>query len=323
MKNYKDFCAHFIKVLRGKETQSSFSEKMGYKFNVVSRWENNKKKVLWGDVLKLNQIFGWNVSKVLESVTHSEYSKNPNTQELLRGILKNDRSLKAVEKEFSKQKIFRLRAGSVRLQFNDFLKILNCVYGRDERFLNLLLGEETVKNIYKSLGECVDGRDVYRELVVEDPLYSLILNCIQIGAYQKLGEHSDEFVAKKIGLSEDQVSFRIEHLLRSGVLQKREGLYHKVNAERHHDLGARSDKSASKAVSRLLRAKSLEESDNQNKEESNLKHAFLIYPSNVKLNKEVFELTKNFYKDVQNLVNEVDASTTENLSYISLDIFEF
>lgn len=320
MKNYKNFSLVFIRLLRGKETQISFSEKMGYGFNISSRWENGKKRILWEDILKLSQYFNWDISSVLESVTHSTYSKNPDAIEVTNNIFKNDMAFKQVEKKFTTQKIHRLRAGSIRLQFIDFLIILNCVYGREERFLNLLLGSDKVKEIYEGVGEHYEERSSYRDLVAKDPIYSVIVNCLKLGSYKRLEKHSDIFLADKIGIPEEEISFRVKYLLNVGIIEKNNEIFKQVFDDQHNDLGAHN-KESSKSVSDYWRARASKSSANQNTPEAPLKHAFLIYQSNESLNEKVFEMTKNFYRDIQNLVNDEDlSSTTDSLSYIAIDL---
>lgn len=248
MNDYNAFSLELVKLIRGDESQVSFSEKMGYNLNISSKWETGQRRVLWSDFIGFCQFFEWSISEILESVTHSEYSKLPDSVEVVNKLLKNNKAIELLKDNFSDQKIRRLKSGKVRLQFCDFLQILKSVYGREERFLNILLGKASANELYSRIDKSFAIKTEYLKIVANDPMYSLILNCFKLGTYQKLDEHSDLFLSEIIGTTKDQISFRVKYLSDQNIILKVDKLYCSNIEDRHVDTGA-SGEEASRVLS--------------------------------------------------------------------------
>ncbi len=320
MDYYQSIPPVLVKLVRRNENQISFSKKMGYNFNVVSKWEGNHRKFSWNDFIVFCKHFNWNISSVLESVTHSKYSKHPESNEVMNSLLKNDNSTLEARKIFSYQKIRRLKSGEVKLQLFEFLQTLSLIYGRVDRFLNLLLGEDTAAKLFMQIDQSFEIRQKYRNIISNDPLYSMVLSCLKLGSYQSLSEHSDSFLSNILDIDESHVKFRIEHLENENIIIKKDNLYLLNTGERHIDLGA-EDKSASTALNFFWHQKILKACAEKNTDPNFFKQAFLIYQSNQDLDQKVFELTKNFYRDLKNLADSVELSSTDRLTYLAIDIF--
>ncbi len=244
---------------------------------------------------------------LFKDVTHFEVSVSPAQAEVLQ-IFNSTSSVELIKKELGKARVTRLFRGNSRLRFDEFLTMLDVVFGRVNRLIDLLnLPRKDESN-----------EIVYLKLLANDPVLILIRNVIDLGSYKKLPFHSDEFVAKILGMPLAAVEPRVKMLEECGAIRKQDGLF--VQALKPTDTGR--NKSSSVGVASFMRQRAIQRVGRNSAPHPKLKQAYLIYASNSKLEEEVFRLARQFYIDVRNLVQNFPNEQTDQVGYFSIDLMQ-
>lgn len=310
--NFKEMTQVFLKKIRGNDTQESLSLQMNYNFNVYSRWETGARGFYWDDFLKLGEIKSIPIHKILNSVIHSDLQKAPSAQEVLTLIIAPS-ARPVIEKYFSAQKINRLLAGVSNLLFSDFLIILEVVFGRAQRFIGNMV--ET-NELTASTPEFTIF-DQYLNLMAENARIGLLAFALNLKGYKESPKHSDDFLVKTLQLPQEKVASAIQTMEQIGIIKK-EG-QHFVSTQTYIDTGSRGPEISRKVMTQF-RSEVLSQSQSAETRE-NVLGAYLAYPSNPELDKQVFEICKKFYMDIKNLTAQFEQQPAESLKYIGIDIY--
>lgn len=308
--DFKRIVQIFLKEVRGSETQESLSEKLETSFNIFSRWENGARGFYWNDFVLLASLTGWNIAEALNDVIHSELSSAPESHQVVQ-LLAIPSARAVLEKEFSMQKVNRLAAGKSKLLFSDFLFMLELLFGRAQRFLNHFL----TTHQQKSLGAYFSPLDKYCDLMAQDPRFGLLKILLSLNSYKSLPEHSDAFLEQILGLPEREIKRGLGILEDVGLIQKEGSKF--VTKSEYVDTGARS-RELSRTISSHFRNRisaSVAESS------PDVLSSYIVYGTNPELEEKVFELCKNFYMDVKNVVSQYEDKSQENVRYIGIDLF--
>ena len=178
--HYNKLTRCFIKALRDQKTQQALSEELGYVFNVVARWETNKRQFYWDEFIKLAQYQNLKINLFLQETTQFQYSDKLSSFEVVEVFLKSSETL--LLKHFSKQKLYRLASGKSKLLFEDFLKMLELVYNRSYRFLKFCLNEKH----HSKLLPFYSHIDLASDVFAEDPLCSLLCKVLNFKIYKDI-----------------------------------------------------------------------------------------------------------------------------------------
>jgi hypothetical protein len=311
--DYTQLASLFIKSIRGEQTQESLSQDLSSNFNIVNRWETGQRGFYWSDFISLATVKEWNISSAMKHVTHFEFSKLPESFEILNHIL-SPSSRDLLKNHFSIQKINRLAAGRSKLLFSDFLFILDCLYGRSERFLfHFLEGQDA-----SILSAFYSDKNAYRESLGLDPLLSLLRIVLSLEIYQSLPSHSDLILAKILSSTPDRIRAALDTLENFEVISKNGKLYEVKNE--FLDTGAQK-KSNSRKVMNHWRNQILLSAENTEVDNPDLLSAHLMYATNAALEEKVFELCRKFYIDLKNLVGADEGAAKDSIRFVGIDLF--
>lgn len=312
--NFQNVTSLFIKTIRGSQSQDSLSQELEANFNIVGRWETGQRGFYWEDFLSLADLKNWQVSQALEDVAHFKFLKRPSGGEVLSEIIiPSSRELLKVH--FSSQKIGRLMTDQSKLLFSDFLLIIEVLYGRSQRFLNFFMP----KGMSAQFDPLYSQTDSYGDFISNDPRLSLLSMVLALKAYRELPSHSDEFVAGVMNMPVEEVKAKLELLTRTGAILM-EGAHYKANSA-FVDTGATNKKSSASIVD-YWRQQICEYTESEPKVRSDILSAYLLYETSPELDEKVFDLCRNFYMDVKNLLTEFEQKNDKsNMRLMLVDLF--
>lgn len=311
--NFQNVTSLFIKTIRGEQSQDSLSHDLEANFNIVGRWETGQRGFYWEDFLSLADLKNWQLAKALEDVTHFKFLARPSGGEVLSEIiLPSSREL--LKSHFSSQKMSRLMTDQSKLLFNDFLLIIEVLYGRSQRFLNFFMP----KGVIGQFDPLYSQTDNYGDFLANDPRISLLSMVLTLKAYKDLPSHSDEFVAGVMNMPVEEVKAKLGLLSQTGAIVM-EGTHYRTNSA-FVDTGA-SNKKSSASIVDYWRQQICEYTES-GKGRSDLVSAYLLYETSPELEEKVFELCRNFYMDVKNLLTEFEGKNDKsNMRFMLIDLF--
>ena len=210
--NYDLLAQQILIELRGELSQTQLSQNLGFSFNQVGKWESGVTNITWSDFIDIctdrkinwqesfNKTFSFHTGMLVE---------RDNVFEILSKFWdKNDSAglMKALSKSIST--VVRLKADSSKITMSDVLKLA------DVRpfVLNVWLGQFLKPMNLKEFQPKYEREQLILSGLVTLPWTPLVNACFWLVPYQELEEHSDLWIAKKIGLSEAQVKKSIQVL---------------------------------------------------------------------------------------------------------------
>ena len=274
-----------VKSLRGKRTQGALSRRLGFKTNVVYRWESGQRKFKVSDLIALLSIRQPDAVERLWQYAGFETTPPGDTMDGFDyarwlGVLKGDRTVEEVAlgvdlKPAVLRRIFR---GDSDPPVDRLLMLVQAMTGRIIDFIELMTDPCNLKSI----------RAVWRSVEAQRKTASQHLNaqsivaCLEIDAYRALPEHSNPWLAQTLGLPVDEVAQTIETLHEGGAIFIRHGKY---SVARNRYVSTRPDVDVARRLGRHWADRSLQLDDRHcarghlvfSCSEAALSHIFEVY----------------------------------------------
>jgi len=308
--DYQDTTKSFLKTIRNNADKMDLSKTLGFKFNIYSRWEKGTKKFMWQDFLQLAKYKKWNLKEYLSNYIVIDQEETLQDQNIIFCLLKKNLSqYKNVNNSFSLQKINRIASGKRRLQFNEFLFLFDYVTNSSFQILKILSGSQLESSR-------MNLETKYRNTIENDITVFIITLIIDLQSYRNLSQHSDDFIAKLIGISPFEVSIRLNLLATMEKIRKNSrGLYTNINNDLEHVIYTKENSSDIHNYWRSL----IHEKSQLEK----LKGCHLIYRTSSQTERKVLELTNRFFNDLRQLIKEdnQEIKNLERLRVFSLTLF--
>lgn len=302
-----------IRDIRGKRSQAELSKELNSSFNLVNRWETGTRDFYWKDFLQLSEVQGVSVKNLLNEMTGLIFAEEPSDQEVF-NLLTDGVASERLNSCLSKGQVHRLKNGTSKLKFSDFLEILEMAYGRSERFIRFIFGDQLSDGMALYFSSSKD----YAQLAASDITYTLLRLSLSLKPYLDLPEHSSQILADLLGLSNQEIEQRLETLLALGVIEK--SGTHYSPAHNFVDIRAGGREASAKTMS-LWRKKIAEHGELPVEEQKRLKTAFFVYRTNREIEKQIFELTNKFYVELTGLIRQYEEANAETLQFMSIEFF--
>lgn len=287
----------FLKLIRGNATQEIFSEGFNKSFNISNRWESGRRQFYWIDFLEIARKKQWDVGHGLKEVSHFDFSKYPDAHQFIEKFL-TPTATDILKSVFSSQKLNRLASARSKLVFSDFLVIIEILYGRSQRFLNVFLDKDQQLKISKFYHTEND----LTEMAASNPIAPLIQMALSLKEYKNMPSHSNSFFTRIIDCNETEVDHLLKSMQQRGLIEKINSHYKMTN--NYIDTGA-NDRNNSKKIANYWRKK-ISQAAEENLENGKLLSAYIMYATNQELESKIFELSRKFYMDVKNLVSKYE-----------------
>ena len=222
--DYARIAADFLRVLRGKRSQTAFSRRLGYRSNVSHHWEHGKSwptaaKALWSaeragvDVRRALVEFYRVAPRWLDEV-------DPITPEGVAAFLRDLRghtSVVALSRYSGKSRfsIARWLSGSAEPKLPEFLLMVECCSLRLLDFLEQFVDPARLPSVsaaYKQL-------QVARNLAYDEPWSQAVLRALELESYRRLPEHRYGWIAESVGISARDEARCLRRLAQSGQIE--------------------------------------------------------------------------------------------------------
>ena len=223
---YSVLSREILLQLRGTRSQIELSTQMGFSFNQVGKWESGATLFHWQDFKNLCEVLKIPWAQHFQDVfsVHSSLkNESSSVVEILSQFFGHSSvSEMAIRMGKSRSSMSRLMHDEVKVDFADILRMM------DQRpfVLNSWLAKFVDLTKLPSLKERVQSEAQMFQGLLTIPWAPIVNSALGLRDYQEAKEHSDAYLAIKTGLTEDQVRKALEQLLKSNLVEQRDGKYY-------------------------------------------------------------------------------------------------
>ena len=223
IQDFNQVVSELVRILRGPRSQTAVSRKLGYRTNQLYRWEAGLRSPTWKDFVRLCRA----VDAPLEGQLRKSlnYKGDPNDGAAIANHLMQNLPISRVATltGISRFTLSRWLSKKTEPGLAEMLQLLHCLWNLLFVFLEGWVEVERIP----SLAMLHASRSQELDLFYNFPASITVLEALKLESYLKIDEHSDQWLAQKIGLSSDEVS-KIIHRLQASRLIESVGLKYKV-----------------------------------------------------------------------------------------------
>lgn len=214
---YEDIVSELLVALRGNHSPIELSKAMGYNYNQVRRWEMREKQFRWDEFCLYCNAVEIPLNKVLSDVFCFQ-AQDPMT--FLSFLHANRFPLLTIDELSEKlhrhpSAIRRYLEGEIFPDLEFVLAYIDLDYNRLAHFVLRLLPPGSSSALTARFEP-----DIQMPLKeAEFPLASAIEGWLATQFYGDLATHDDEFIAKRVGSTADEVKRILETMLKAGTVK--------------------------------------------------------------------------------------------------------
>lgn len=211
--DYYDLTRSFIKKLRGDQlTQRELSEKLGFSFNKVGKWESGATQLKWADFFSVAEALGVSIEDKFEAVFgHTRVEMTPY------GIIKfleNSFALDSVNQESIARLQKKWKSEDASPDFAEVLMVFDLRPSMMMGFLTQFVDCSEVEELTAEYEIFLQQQNVLHE----NPVAGFVLEGLQLKDYKNLAEHDDELLARHSGCSVEELKKTLRNLLALKVI---------------------------------------------------------------------------------------------------------
>ena len=227
--DFEELACSVLRALRGRRSQTVLSRMLGYRTNVVYRWEAGVRWPTAATWFQLLSRIGAPVSDALNALgpglaqLHDEAELGTPEHQvlLLNAICVEPANEVAALTELPAYSVRRLLRGATQPTLPVFFRIVEAVTGRLAPFLESLVAPEALTALGASYQISLAQRAVYQQ----HPWAEAILAKVECADYLSLRFHSNRWLADRMGIPEREVDATIQALVQAGGLKMEGQLY--------------------------------------------------------------------------------------------------
>lgn len=227
---FQQLIQEILVVLRGSMTQAELSQKLGYSFNQVGKWEALHTAITWSQFLKLGESVGiplWSITKSALALSHRstqslDSTTDPRITDLLFPFMGLSKEMEiATTLGKSRSAVRRILSQERELDLIEVLRLLNLRPFALQNWLSRFVDVKTLVSFQRQMQR---ERDLLESLA-EIPWSPIVNSALQAERYRQLPHHDEMVLANLCGLSVEQVRAALEKLLSVGAIHIERGLF--------------------------------------------------------------------------------------------------
>jgi DNA-binding phage protein len=224
MNRFEALAVDWLRALRGRRSQRTFSRRLGYKSNIAYRWESGHCWPTAHTVLRLMKRMKIDVRAALVKFYASEPTWlrgcDPTSAEGVARLLDDLRGgtsivQLAATSGFSRHQIARWLSTKTEPRLPEWFAVVEAASFRLLDFVAAFFDPAALPSI-------ADGwrrLQASREAAYARPESHMVLRCLELADYRALRTHSDQLIAKRLGLDERRVRECLELLEAAGQIR--------------------------------------------------------------------------------------------------------
>lgn len=226
--DYEQASVELLRALRGKRSQAAFSRRLGYRSNIVSRWENRRCWPTAAGVLRIAARAGVNLRTSLDSFLRVPSPwldqidlASPSAVVSLLEDLRGKVAIVDVAREagFSRFSVSRWLKGLAEPKLPQFLHLIDVLSLRLLDFLAAFVDPRQMPSVASAWSR----RQAAREAAFARPWSHAVLRALELASYQALPAHEPDWIARSLGISGAEERRCLELLEQAGQIRSLDG----------------------------------------------------------------------------------------------------
>ncbi len=222
--------AELLKALRGKRTQGGFSRWLGYRSNIAYRWEHQLCFPTAARFLAICARRGVDLPACYQTFfqrpPRGALADSPVSPEAAHAFLVEIRGRVPMAElarttGYHRQSIARWLKGTAQPKLPEYLRLIQACTRRLLDFVAALMPVEQLPSVADEWARL----QLARETAYERPWSHAVLRGLELSDYRAFGHRQPGWLAKKLGLSQEQVEGSLAMLHASGQVRKQGSRY--------------------------------------------------------------------------------------------------
>lgn len=239
---YARWAREMVRSLRGSRSARAFSAMLGFKSDVVSRWESGARDVLAADVFRAVALDGnspWERVKRFDRLLGAAVEKHHGDDHeriaaLLRTLCEHRTTASIADAlGFSSRSADRLLTGEFKVRMSTLLLLVEEVSGRSVDFVLTMLDGQ----MSPTLHTWTEQRRAQQRASVEVPLAEAVLALMRSERWKDRAVDDAQWLAERLLFPVEEMRRTLDALVERGVVAK-EGARHEPKAVSHVDIRA-------------------------------------------------------------------------------------
>ncbi len=223
--NFETIAAELIRALRGRRSQTAFSRRLGYRSNVVYRWEAGRAWPTAAATLKAARRVGIDLKAGLKRFHRSDprwlERTDPATPEgvaLMLAELRGSTPIGELAKRAQRSRfaVARWLKGEAEPRLPELLLMVEACSLRLLDWLTILVDPAELPSVARPWQEL----EAARESAYTMPWSHAILRALELEDYQALGQHEEGWIAHRLGIPHAEEQRCLELLARTRQVRK-------------------------------------------------------------------------------------------------------
>lgn len=227
--SYDTLSSELLRSVRSKRSARDLSRRLGYKSNIVSRWESGECWPTAAMFLEVCQRTGIDIAKVFTKFYGRRpgwIANKPASSETVVAFLKDLRGKVPVRTlarsvDTNRYTVARWFDGTVELRLPDFLQL---VEASSHRVLDLVGALVDPMTISCAKGDWLKLQRA-KETAYENPWSHAVLHALELNDFGRNKGRSIAGLAARLGIGEDLVTASLDVLKRAGQVRKHKGFW--------------------------------------------------------------------------------------------------
>jgi transcriptional regulator with XRE-family HTH domain len=221
--DYEQLAAELLRGLRGKRSQQALCRRVGAKSNVVHQWERGHSFPTAARTLQVAARVGVDVPAAFREfyrtaprwLDETDPTSPPGVAAFL-SDLRGSTSMVELARYSGKSRfaIARFLSGDAEPRLPDFLRLVEAASLRLLDFIEQLVDPRALPSIRQQWEQL----NVARRLAYDEPWSQAVLRALELSSYAALPRHSTGWIARRIGITEEEEAQCLARLNDSGQI---------------------------------------------------------------------------------------------------------
>lgn len=221
--DYEQLSAELLRGLRGKRSQQALCRRLGAKSNVVHQWERGHSFPSAARTLQVAARVGVDVPAAFRDFYRTAPRwldeldpASPQGVAAFLADLRGSTSVVELSRYSGKSRfaVARFLSGDAEPRLPDFLRLIEAASLRLLDFIEQLVDPRALPSIRQQWEQL----NVARRLAYDEPWSQAVLRALELSSYASLEQHTAGWIARRIGISEDEEAQCLQRLNDSGQI---------------------------------------------------------------------------------------------------------
>jgi transcriptional regulator with XRE-family HTH domain len=213
-----------IRQMRGHRSQAALGRRLGFRSNVIYRWEAGFRAPTARHALRIAAISGVDVRAAIEGFVSPHRPRDAgggwdprDVSDWLAALVGGTTQAELAQRSgMSRTRIHRILHGDTEVSWEDLLRVIDAATRRVLDFVAAFVDPATLP----STREAWSTLEAYRRLARDYPLSEAMLALLRLDEYRRLDKHDDAWLAKRMRIDVDETRAMLRAMIDAAVVRR-------------------------------------------------------------------------------------------------------